>query len=134
MIIIRSFGPIVFVFIFNYFESEYIKLFMPDSIKSLSKNTCKVVEKLGYFLSHSEQDIPILKKTDMLNKKYYEYKILNIQKLHYNVSKLNVTKFENLFKEENLIKLKLIFDITCYRNTASPSITANFPFLANSGY
>lgn len=80
MIIIRSLGPFLFVFIFSYFESEYIKLFMPDSIKSLSKNTCKVVEKLGYFLSHSEQDIPSLKETDLLNEKYDEYIKLDLKK------------------------------------------------------
>jgi len=135
MIIIRSLGPFVFVFIFSYFESEYIKLFMPDSIKSLSKNTCKVVEKLGYFLSHSEKDIPLLKKTDLLNEKYDEYKILDIKKQLRDLSHLKRTNFDNLFnKTENLIKLKFIFDVTCSRNPASPTIKAWFPFLANSGY
>jgi hypothetical protein len=135
MIIIRSLGPFVFVFIFSYFESEYIKLFMPDSIKSLSKNTCKVVEKLGYFLSHSEKDIPLLKETDLLNEKYYEHKILDIQKQLRDLYPLKTTKFDNLFnKTENLIKLKWIFDVTCFRNPASPTIKAWFPFLANSGY
>ena len=137
MIIIRSIGPIVFVFIFNYFESEYVRLLMPDSVKSSSKNTCKVVNKLGYFISHSELDINILKETDMLNKKYYEYcsSILNFRTLFTHLSYLNRTNFENLFgSKENLIKLKFIFDITTFHpNTASPGITASFPFLAKNG-
>lgn len=105
---------------------------MPDSIKSLSKNTCKVVEKLGYFLSHSEQDIPLLKETDLLNEKYDEYIKLDLKKQLWDLSHLKRTNFDNLFKTENLIKLKFIFDVTC-ENGASPSIKAFFPFLANSG-
>ena len=136
MIIIRSIGPIVFVFIFNYFESEYIKLFMPDSIKSSSKNTCKVVDKLGYFICHSEQNIYHLKDTDTLNKEYNEYcsKIINIKTLCHNISILERTNFETMFNSrDKLIRLKSIFDITCHTNTASPSITASFPFLAKNG-
>ncbi len=137
MIIIRSIGPIVFVYIFNYFESEYVKLFMTDSVKSSSKNTCKVVDKLGYFICHSERDIDILKETDMLNKEYYEYcsKVLDFRTLSTHLSYLNRTNFENLFgSKENLIKLKFIFDITTFHpNTTSPGITASFPFLAKNG-
>jgi hypothetical protein len=80
---------------------------MPDSIKSLSKNTCKVVEKLGYFLSHSEIDIPLLKETDLLNEKYYEYKNLDIQEQLRDLYLLKRTNFDNWFnKKENLIRLK----------------------------
>jgi hypothetical protein len=63
----------------------------------------------------------------MLNKEYYKYcsEILNIKTLYFDVSQLNRTNFQNLFKtKENLIKLKIIFEITCFPNPASPSITA----------
>lgn len=127
MSIVKYTLPIIIVTVYNYFESEFTKIYTPK--------TPKIPDTSGIFISHSpvEKKIYSLEDVNSLNNDLNLYtNTVSLRTCIINLNtKLKINNLHDYFaKRDNIIKVKHLFDLTgCH-----PALITTYPFLARIGF